>query len=91
MVKIVLSSVIATSANGAREHTVAATTLREALDQLFQAFGDPLRSRIVDESGNLRRLLSIYVNGRNIRFLNQLDTKLGQDDEVAILPSVSGG
>jgi MoaD family protein len=91
MVKIILSSVIATAANGKREHTVSASSLREALDQLFATFGDALKSRIVDDSGNLRRLLSIYVNGRNIRFLNQLDTKLSQDDEVAILPSVSGG
>ena len=91
MVKIILSSVIATAANGAREHTVSATSLREALDQLFATHGDTLRNRIIDDSGNLRKLLSIYVNGRNTRFLNQLDTKLSQDDEVAILPSVSGG
>jgi len=91
MVKIILSSVIATATNGTREHTVSASSLREALDQLFATFGDTLKNKIVDDSGNLRRLLAIYVNGRNIRFLNQLDTKLSPDDEVAILPSVSGG
>jgi len=91
MVKIVLSSVIATATNGVKEHAVSASTLREALDQLFATFGDALRNKVVDDSGNLRRLLNIYVNGKNIRFLDQLDTKLSQEDEVAILPSVSGG
>lgn len=35
--------------------------------------------------------LAILVNGRNIAFLNGLDTALSDEDEIVIMPFVSGG
>jgi len=35
--------------------------------------------------------LAILVNGRNIALLNGLDTVLSDEDEIVIMPFVSGG
>ena len=91
MVKIILASIIAKATNGEREITVTAPTLRDALSQLVHKYGDPVQQKIFAAPGKPRRFLNIYVNGKNIQFLQNLDTPLLDTDEVTILPSVTGG
>ena len=50
-----------------------------------------LRERLVDEGGELRRFINIYVNQEDIRFLDNKSTKLKDGDEVAIVPAIAGG
>ena len=46
---------------------------------------------IIDESGNIKPSILILKNGRNIRFLRGLLTRLEDGDKVSIFPPVSGG
>ena len=91
MVKIIFSSIIAKATQGEREVILTASTLRDALNQLVTRYGDPFKKRILDESGNPKRFLNFYVNGKNAHFLKYLDTSLNEKDEVSVLPSVTGG
>jgi molybdopterin synthase sulfur carrier subunit len=91
MVKVVVPSVLAKTTNGEREVTVSASTLNEVLAQLVTRYGEPFKERIFDASGKPRRFLNFFVNGRNVRFLNDLNTPLKDTDVVTILPSASGG
>jgi sulfur-carrier protein len=50
-----------------------------------------LRERLVDESGELRRFVNIYVNQEDIRFMDNRATTLKDGDEVAIVPAIAGG
>jgi sulfur-carrier protein len=50
-----------------------------------------LRERIVDETGELRRFVNIYVNQEDIRFMQNRETVLKDGDEVAIVPAIAGG
>ena len=50
-----------------------------------------LRERLVDESGELRRFINIYVNQEDIRFLDNQATALKDGDEIAIVPAIAGG
>jgi molybdopterin synthase sulfur carrier subunit len=50
-----------------------------------------LRERLVDETGELRRFVNIYVNQEDIRFLDNRATPLKDGDEVAIVPAIAGG
>jgi molybdopterin synthase sulfur carrier subunit len=50
-----------------------------------------LRDRIVDETGELRRFVNIYVNQEDIRFMQNRETILKDGDEVAIVPAIAGG
>lgn len=50
-----------------------------------------VRERVLDESGQLRRFVNIYVNGDDVRFIDGLNTALKDGDEVSIVPAVAGG
>jgi sulfur-carrier protein len=50
-----------------------------------------MRERVMDESGQLRRFVNIYVNGDDVRFSDGLRTALKDGDEVSIVPAVAGG
>ena len=50
-----------------------------------------LIERICDEQGRVRRFVNLYVNGDDIRFLQQLETKLKDGDEISIVPAIAGG
>ena len=67
-----------------------ATTLREAVEKLEAEFPG-IKERIVDDSGEIRRFVNIYVNGDDVRFLDDLNTPLKPGDDVSIVPAVAGG
>jgi len=50
-----------------------------------------IRERLMDESGQLRRFVNVYVNGDDVRFIDGLSTPLRDGDEVSIVPAVAGG
>ena len=50
-----------------------------------------LRDRLLDEGGELRRFVNIYVNEEDIRFLDGLKTALKDRDDVSIVPAIAGG
>ena len=50
-----------------------------------------LRDRVLDEQGELRRHVNIFIDGENARFLGGLSALVGADSEVWIHPSLSGG
>lgn len=50
-----------------------------------------MRERVMDETGQLRRFVNIYVNGDDVRFSDGLGTALKDGDEVSIVPAVAGG
>ena len=67
-----------------------AATLSEAIDKLEGEYPG-IKERICDEAGEIRRFVNIYVNGEDVRFLDNVNTKLSSNDEVSIVPAVAGG
>ena len=72
------------------EINVEASTLREAVAQLA-AQNEEFKTRLLDDSGELRRFVNVYVNEEDVRFLQKLDTPLKAGDEVSIVPAIAGG
>ncbi|MGN6720774.1 MAG: MoaD/ThiS family protein, partial [Candidatus Binatia bacterium] len=50
-----------------------------------------IKERICDETGKVRRFVNVYVNGDDIRFLQNLETALKEGDNVSIVPAIAGG
>jgi sulfur-carrier protein len=50
-----------------------------------------LGERLLDDSGQLRRFVNIYVNDEDVRFLDGLGTHLPEGARVSIIPAVAGG
>ena len=66
------------------------TTLREVVESLA-AQNREFKTRLLDDSGELRRFVNVYVNEEDVRFLQKLDTPLKDGDEVSIVPAIAGG
>jgi molybdopterin synthase sulfur carrier subunit len=75
---------------GAPELELPASSVRATLEQIEQRY-PALHRCICDETGAVRRHLNVFVNTSHIRDLEGLDTRLGPEDVVTILPAVSGG
>lgn len=69
---------------------VESTTLGEMVDTLESTYPG-FKERLVDENGDLRYFVNIYVNGEDVRFLQGLETATSTGDEVSIVPAVAGG
>jgi molybdopterin synthase sulfur carrier subunit len=50
-----------------------------------------LRDRLLDEKGELRRFINLYVNEEDVRFLEGRTTVLKEGDTVSIVPAIAGG
>jgi len=65
-------------------------TVQEAVDALDSRFPG-IRSSLLDDAGNLRRFVNIFVNESDIRSLQGQQTPLEDGDEVFIVPAIAGG
>ncbi|MER7106384.1 MoaD family protein [Streptomyces sp. NPDC000229] len=79
-----------------RTHTGGAKAVEGSGDTLADLFADletryaGIQERIV-EGGELRRFVNVYLNDEDVRFLEGINTKLSDGDNVTILPAVAGG
>jgi molybdopterin synthase sulfur carrier subunit len=69
---------------------VEAKDIQAMLGALEKAFPG-IHERLVDEKGEVRRFVNIYVGGEDIRFLQNQETPLRAGDEVSIVPAIAGG
>ncbi|MEJ7619487.1 MAG: ubiquitin-like small modifier protein 1 [Aquificaceae bacterium] len=76
--------------NGQGEVQVQASTIREAIEKLEEAYPG-FKERLVDEQGEVRRFVNLYLNDEDIRFLKGLDTELKDGDVLSIVPAIAGG
>lgn len=72
------------------KRTGPGSTVRELVAEMVSSWPD-LRPEMVDEQGNLLQRIQIMVNGRNIHYLQGLDTVLAETSSVAVFPPVGGG
>ena len=66
------------------------TTVRDALVALWALY-PALRDRVENEQNEIRQHINIFVNNEEIRHSVGLATPLRGDEEVWIVPSISGG
>ncbi len=75
---------------GADEVDVQGDTVKALVDDLERKFPG-IKERICDESGKIRRFVNVYVNGDDIRFLQNLETSVRDGDSISIVPAIAGG
>jgi molybdopterin synthase sulfur carrier subunit len=76
--------------NGQGKVEIDSGTLGGVVEQLEESYPG-FKARLVDENGDLRYFVNIYLNGEDVRFLQGLDTSTKSGDEVSIVPAVAGG
>ena len=89
-VNVRIPEVLRKLTNGSDTVTLEASTVKEMIEALEKAHPG-IKERICDEQGNVRRFINIFVNEEDIRFDDNLNTKLSAGADVSILPAIAGG
>ena len=69
---------------------VTGSTVGEIIGELQTRYPG-FQERLLDENGQIRRFVNIYVNEEDVRFLKNQDTPLNEGDDVSIIPAIAGG
>ena len=69
---------------------INAATIGEAIVELQTRFPG-IQERLVDDKGEVRRFVNVYVNEEDIRFLGNEKYSFKEGDEVLVIPSIAGG
>ncbi|HVQ88324.1 MAG TPA: MoaD/ThiS family protein [Actinomycetes bacterium] len=88
-VEVSIPTILRNFTSGAKSVDASGASLVELFADLDAQFPG-LRERLVDDSG-LRRFVNVYLNDEDVRFLEGLETKVTDGDQVTILPAVAGG
>ncbi|WP_350278719.1 ubiquitin-like small modifier protein 1 [Kribbella sp. HUAS MG21] len=75
---------------GASEVSAEGGTLTEVLDSLDASYPG-IKARVLDESGELRRFVNVYVDDDDVRFAEGLQTTIKDGGQISIIPAVAGG
>lgn len=76
--------------DGASEVECTSTTVKDMIDELESRYPGT-RERLCDDSGEIRRFINIFVGEEDIRFLDGLETKIEDGQEISIVPAIAGG
>jgi molybdopterin synthase sulfur carrier subunit len=89
-VEIRLPTLLRGAADGAGTVSANGATVGEVFTELVSTYPG-LKGQLIDDSGSLHKFVNVYVNDDDIRYLDQLDTNVGEGDSISILPAVAGG
>ena len=76
---------------GEKKIDISADSLIDAFAKVSETMGDDFKRRVLEGDGTPRSLINIYINGKNAKFSDGMETVLKDGDEIYILPAVAGG
>ena len=91
-ITFVIPSVLNPGGGGEQRVDMNVASLADAFAKAVEAKGPDFARRVMEPDGKTpRQLINVYINGKNAKFSGGMDAKLGDGDEVYILPAVAGG
>ena len=85
-----IPTILRTYTEGESEVTAKGATLAEVLDDLDSNYAG-IKGRILDDQGELRRFVNVYVGNDDVRFLDNLETPTPDGTQISVIPAVAGG
>lgn len=79
-----------TLTSGESEVTVDGGTVADVIDAL-EAAHPGFKERILDDAGELRRFVNVFVSDDDVRFMDGLATSVPEGETLSIVPAVAGG
>lgn len=67
------------------------SNIKNMLEKLSSKFGKKFEDLIFKASENLSKYVIITINGKDIRTLDGLSTKIQLNDEISFIPAIAGG
>jgi molybdopterin synthase sulfur carrier subunit len=75
---------------GEGEIVLEASTVREAITGL-ETLHPGIGERLLDDGGQLRRFVNVFLADEDVRFLEGLDTPVTTGQTLSVVPAVAGG
>ena len=89
-VSVRIPTILRNYTDGASEVTAEGATSSEVLDDL-EANHSGIKGRVLDDAGELRRFVNVYVGNDDVRFLDGLGSATPEGTQISIIPAVAGG
>jgi molybdopterin converting factor small subunit len=89
-VHVRVPTILRTYTGGESEVSAEGATLGEVLDHLETSYPG-IRARVLDDQGQIRRFVNVYVGNDDVRFLDGLGSATEDGSQVSIIPAVAGG
>ena len=89
-VSVRIPTILRTYTGGESEVSAEGGTLGEVIESLEDSYTG-IRGRILDEAGQIRRFVNVYVGNDDVRFLDNLDTATPDGTQISVIPAVAGG
>ena len=85
-----IPTILRTYTDGESEVSAEGDTLAAVLDDLDANYSG-IKGRVLDEGGELRRFVNVYVGNDDVRFLENLATPTPDGTQISVIPAVAGG
>lgn len=89
-VSILIPTPLRKLTGGLSQVEVEASTIKEMIESLEKNY-QGIKERLCDHDGRVRRFVNIYLNDEDIRFLDDLNTRIKDGDRISIVPAIAGG
>lgn len=88
--RVLLPSMLEAATGGTREVVVHANSLADAIAEL-RRHEARLYVHLFDENGELRRHVLMFLEGENVRWIQDWSAPQMRDAEIMVIQAVSGG
>ena len=89
-VSVRIPTILRNYTDGASEVAAEGSTLGEVLDDL-ESNHNGIKARVLDDAGEIRRFVNVYVGNDDVRFLDNLETPTPDGTQISVIPAVAGG
>ena len=89
-VEIRVPTVMRASTSGQASIKADGATVGEAFDDAVRQYPG-LAGQLVTAEGKLHKFVNVYKNDEDVRYLDHLNTEVGERDVISVLPAVAGG
>jgi len=89
-VSVRIPTILRNYTDGASEVDATGSTLGEVLDDL-ESNHNGIKARVLDDGGEIRRFVNVYVGNDDVRFLDGLGSATPDGTQISIIPAVAGG
>ena len=90
MVNVLIPYPLRRFTDGSEEVTAEGTTVREIMEYLDRKYPG-LEGVMRTAEGELKAFVNVYLNKEDIKSLENLETQVGDGDELSIVPALGGG
>jgi len=90
MAKIIIPTPLRKFTNNQDTLNTNAATVLEAIQELTAEYPD-LKNQIIDQHGDIRKFIRIYLDDTDIKTLDKEKTEVSAESVVSIIPAIAGG